>query len=51
MPGHVEVQNTPTIMGEHEEYVEDLKPERWHGEEILGGHPKPANEGRLKTGQ
>ncbi|MCC6394781.1 MAG: hypothetical protein IT167_29575 [Bryobacterales bacterium] len=32
---HVEV-NAATIMGEHEEYVEDLKPERWQGEEVNG---------------
>ena len=38
MPGHVEVKNAATIMGNDEEAVEDTEDERGHGEEIHGSN-------------
>jgi len=32
----IDVQDAAAIMGEHEEHVQDLKPDRWHGEEVDG---------------
>ena len=37
MSGHVEVQNTPPIMRDDEEAVENAEGERWHGEEVHRG--------------
>jgi hypothetical protein len=34
--GHIEVQNAATIMGQHQEYVKDLKTDREHREEVDG---------------
>src|SRR6516162_2362284 len=32
--GHVEVQNTTPVMGQHEKYVKDLEADRGHREEV-----------------
>src|SRR5262249_41504292 len=52
MSGHMEMQNAPTIMSNHEEAIQNTKCERRDGEEIHGGDcftliaqeclPKPA---------
>jgi hypothetical protein len=31
-----EMQNTPTLVGEHKKYMQNLKPDRWHSEEVDG---------------
>ena len=31
-----EMQNTPTIMRQHEKHIQNLKPDRWHSEEVDG---------------
>jgi hypothetical protein len=35
--GDIAVQNTPSIMRNYEEAVQDLEGERWHGEEVHCG--------------
>jgi hypothetical protein len=36
MSRHVEVQNAPPFMGQRQEYVQHLKANCWHSEEIDG---------------
>jgi len=38
MSGDTEVENATTIMCQHQEHVEDLKPDRRHREEVNGNH-------------
>ena len=60
MFGDIEVDDTPAVVGEHDEDEEDAQAGGGHGEEIdrdqiadmvLGRHPKPASRRHLKTGQ
>jgi len=41
MSGNVPVQNTPSVMGDDEEAVENAKDQRRHGEEVHRGHGFP----------
>src|SRR5438552_5373645 len=34
MSGHIEVQNAPSIVSDHEEAIKKAERECWHGEEI-----------------
>jgi len=34
--GHIEVENAPTVMGQNQKHVKDLKTEGGHGEEVDG---------------
>ena len=37
MSGHIEMKNSPPVMGDDEEAIENAKGECWHGEEVHGG--------------
>jgi hypothetical protein len=32
--GHIEVQNTTPVMGQHQKHVKDLEADSWHREEV-----------------
>src|ERR1700694_1766475 len=34
--GHIEVQNTTPVMGQHQKHVKDLEADSWHREEVDG---------------
>ena len=36
MSGHIEMKNTPSVMGEDQKHVKDLEPDGGHGEEVDG---------------
>jgi len=36
MGGHIEVQNTTPVMGQHQKHVQDLKADSCHREEVDG---------------
>ena len=38
MRGHVEMHDPPSVVSQHQEYVQDLKPKRRHGKEVDRNH-------------
>ena len=36
MGGHIEVQNTTPVMGQHQKHVKDPEVDSWHREEVYG---------------
>jgi alpha-N-arabinofuranosidase len=42
---------SPYVYGQFIEHIGDMVNRSLWAEMILGGHPKPANDGHLKTGQ
>ena len=38
MGGDIEMHDPPAVVGQHEQHVQDLKSDRWHGEEVDRHH-------------
>ncbi len=36
LAGHIEVQNTTPVMGQHQKHIKDLEADSWHREEVDG---------------